>query len=168
MDLFKATLAAALFAVSSVANAIMVTDTEDIGNFFDTWGETVAWDHYIGDDVAVGSVVESAGLELYFTDDSGGLDLAIVVVELFDFQDGGLIVIDSGIIDLDVGLTGLASLTDTGYLDVSVTGIWGNFALDRSVLTAHVASVPEPGTLVLLGLGLVGIGFASSQRKLAR
>ena len=70
-----------------------------------------------------------------------------------------------------ISLLGLFSLNLEGLLDVSVSSLIGEFELTGSHLVAKgyqsVASVPEPGTLALLGLGLLGIA-AGVRRKATR
>jgi len=69
--------------------------------------------------------------------------------------------------DFGWSIAGLMSLNQTGLLDVSVTSVFGDFFLDSSQLTAignDVAPVPEPGTMVLLGFGLVGLAIYGKRR----
>lgn len=65
-------------------------------------------------------------------------------------------------------LIGQAQLILTGYYDVRITSLAGDFFLGSSTLTVrgeeNSRSVPEPATLGLLGLGLLGVG-ASVRRK---
>ena len=53
----------------------------------------------------------------------------------------------------------VAILNEDGLINVGFIG-FGDFTLGESVLTAKTASVPEPGVLMLLGLGLIGLRVA--------
>ncbi|MDA7855837.1 PEP-CTERM sorting domain-containing protein [Pseudomonadales bacterium] len=53
----------------------------------------------------------------------------------------------------------VAILNKDGLINMGFLG-FGNFTLGDSVLTLQTASVPEPGVLMLLGLGLIGLRVA--------
>ena len=159
------------------AGAVIIEDVVSVNNWFNTIGETESWTHDINDDgfSVINDTVNSAELFLDFQDDERdrricffvcitlGTETAAVIIEEVDFEDGGIFEIDSGLLNLDVGVTGLVSLNSTGLLDVSVTRLSGDFYLGDVTLRTDV-TLPEPFTLALMGFGLAGLGFAR-QRK---
>jgi len=64
-------------------------------------------------------------------------------------------------------LAGLFELNDYGTLSVTVTSLYGDFLFGSSELIASgfAHNVPEPSTLALLGLGLLGIAVGARRRK---
>jgi hypothetical protein len=52
-----------------------------------------------------------------------------------------------------------------GEFTVLVGGLKGDFCIDKSILTVPYEPVPEPGAVILLGLGLFGLGPARFRKK---
>jgi hypothetical protein len=99
--------------------------------------------------------------ELAFVDIPGVLGDRFV--SNFQFGDGAY---------AGASLVGIFELNLLGQLSVTVSSLYGDFVLTGSHLVANglqqVASVPEPGTLGLLGLGLLGIAAGTRRRSSAR
>ena len=63
----------------------------------------------------------------------------------------------------DITPTFLASGANPSYPNAFSNG-W-LVAIDDPVLTASRGTIPEPGSLALLGLGLAGLGFSRRRRR---
>lgn len=63
-------------------------------------------------------------------------------------------------------LAGWLQLNLTGRYTVTIESLWGDFFFGASRIDARgVRAVPEPGTLALLAIGLIGMGVALSRRR---
>ncbi len=68
-----------------------------------------------------------------------------------------------------LGFDALLGLNTDGVLEVSITSKKGDFWIGHSYLAVKTAkaSVPEPSSLALLGLGLMGLGYARRKQRAA-
>jgi hypothetical protein len=125
--------------------------------------------------------ISSATLSIWLYDDAFLGDLSLPFIGLVGDQqetvgfrfDGGSWIsggnVDGNILvwdDFDYLVT---SLVTDGVLNVKIRANRGDFRFGASHLEAWGnsggTSVPEPATLSMLGLGLIGLGFAARRRK---
>ena len=108
----------------------------------------------------------SLSVDLY---DDGDQNSEIALVEVPNlFGQGNQVFFDlSGAEFGGWSLAGYLELTFTDLYDMTVASLRGDFYLGSSTLTVRGDdrhSVPEPGALALLGLGLLGVGLASRKK----
>lgn len=158
--------AACLFSVSSFA--ALITDVETFGNNGKKLnaGKQFSWTHNILDKGFTFGTAESASIEIAFRDDEkkflkDGFELATIQIGFFDLEDGALLVIPTANWFGDLGISSLAKLNADGTLFVEVSSTLGDFFIDSSTLTVETknVSVPESSSLMLFGLGLLGLGL---------
>lgn len=170
----------------STASALTLTDTtwfntvgtdpsEDLVSYgwgtvnkLDGMGDYVSWNHNFTFDPPAGELL-SASLTLWFCDDERDtwnpftyeLGAGFAESGQWDF---GEINTGSQTYDIDV-----AFLSD-GVFGVTVASVFGDFYLGKSELTIdyNPAPVPEPGTMLLMGVGLAGLAGYSRKRNQKR
>lgn len=176
-----------LMAASPLANAALITDTVNVDNWFNNLGETRSWTHDITDNgYTLGANISSAVLSFDFYDDGGrdgrdqrrvcifffcavipgNYETAVITIEDFDLEDGGVFEIGNEVLNQGVGPSGIDSLLNDGLLNVSVTRITGDFGLRSVELAVEANPVPAPSVIVLISLGLVAVPMA--RRRKAR
>lgn len=181
-----ATITALIGASIGVAQATpyVWTDSYDPADIRISAGQSITYQHNILDP-ASGSfrpgidTITSASLTLWLYDDAFFGDLPYIgdAQETVSFNfDGGSwssaqAVGGNALIGDAFSFFSLANLLSDGLITVGVGGQSGDFKFDKSFLTVRgdkaggVTSVPEPGTLMLFGLGLLGVGVASRRRR---
>ena len=178
---FALVLLAVGFASSAHADLIPATwtDSANTGSgIYIGGGDSYTYVHDLNDNGfrPLNDLITSFNLAINLADDSSswrdGLELAFIdlpgvlgddAVWSWDFDASG---------DEYGGwsLAGLLQLNVLGTLTVTISSVFGDFNLVSSTLTAHGlsnvdTSVPEPGALGLLGIGLVGMALSLRRRR---
>ena len=158
-----------------------ITDTQDVEQFL-TEGESHTVYHSLVDDgVPKDYWVVDGQLELSFAEDGEGemwWDLDYEWAEITTDGISETLEVDGvmyafHVIWVDLLEDAIASLNGDGMLQVTVTAIndptrpeeVSDFWWMRSTLKVDARRIPEPGTLSLLGLGLLGVAGARRLRK---
>jgi hypothetical protein len=162
--------------LSALAQAGLITDIVPVDALVPG---TASWTHTL-EGFTTGSAL-SGSLTIELFDDTTAcesrafgicldwdLEMATIVVDLIDLQDGGMQLVSFGNWTGALGATSLAALNSAGQLNVSVSSLLGDFRVGSSTLNVTTrdvappqggtpAAVPLPGTVALLGLGLAGL-----------
>ncbi len=131
------------------------------------WYESHSWTFDLTDDGfdPLTQQVTSASVEMNLSDNDSNLywwdvELALLIVDTefaFDWTPLG---------STDITLTSFVTLNASGTVNASVTSLWGDFFFLDATLTAEATEpVPEPATVALLGIGIVGLTGAEVRRR---
>lgn len=169
---------------SSQVFANVITDVEEVnsrvGYLFEGADSRESWTHDLSDHAFTPGTALSASLSIEFSDDYDKPlnfipEFTSIIVGVIDFQDDALWYSPVSDWSGSLGFNSLLSLNINGLLDVTVQGLIGDFLIGNSILevttvataatAAAVAAVPEPASLFLIGMGMVGLGAARMKKK---
>jgi hypothetical protein len=164
----KKIVAATLLFASTSSFAGLITDVVSVNQTLNMW-DSVSWTHNVLDNgFALGSA-QSANVSIQIRDDDSnfwrdGFEAATIIIGVIDIEDGALVYNAVSDWSGSLGITSLGLLNNVGQLNVSVISTLGDFWIGNSTLTVKTSNVPEPGSLLLLSLGLLGLGLARRQK----
>lgn len=176
---FALVLLAAGFATSARADYIPASwsDTASIGGgVYIGNSDSYTYTHDLTDNGfrPLNDLISSFQLSINLADDSTRDGPELAFVDLPGLL-GDNFVYNFGASGAEYGgwsILGLLQLNVLGTLTVTISSILGDFNLVGSTLTANglsnTASVPEPGALGLLGIGLMGMALSMRRRQLKR
>lgn len=131
--------------------------------FLYKWNTTYNYTHDINDNGfnPLTDIITSADITLGLRDDSW-FDLWEYAYFSFDGQTTSTYEIDTGDYSFSISAN---LLQNDGLLDVTINRTYGDFYFDDSELNVQGNVIPEPGTFLLLGTGLLGFGIVARIRR---
>ncbi|MEA1934273.1 MAG: PEP-CTERM sorting domain-containing protein [Thermodesulfobacteriota bacterium] len=131
-------------------------------NKLDGIGDYVVWTHHYDFIPAVQTVL-SGNLSVYLRDEDDGGFWDSCEFAFGWAEDGtwGLGEVDTGIYSYDV----TAKFLYDGEFTITLVSLWGDFYIDQSELEITYEPVPEPATMLLFGVGLVGLAGIHRKKR---
>jgi len=124
---------------------------------------TYTFTHNILNEGFVPSLYNILNADIYITmADDGDRASENVRISLDNLVVAHAMDVDSGAYHFTVNST---LLQDDGLLVVNLNVLSGDFYFQKSELDVTAEAVPEPGTLALTGMGLLGLGFAFRRKR---
>ena len=157
----------ASFAVSAEAGLISIEDTITAtqlgspgGVLLTAGGPSLSYTHDLNSAAwnPLTDTVIDGELTLSFLSGTGGFVFFTV-----DALPGGAFV---GSFDFDQSVMGIQGLLqDDGMLSITLTATVGSVTFSQSKVQASISTAPEPGTLMLFGLGTGALGLRAVRRR---
>lgn len=154
--------------LAGTAQAALIVDTVEQNVFVGQFGQH-SYRHDLNDDGFILGSALSGSIDIQITDDKKGWDelfpeIIMFTIGAFDFDTGGISLFGNGYA-AELGIKALGSINLDGFLDVTVSSLVGDFWVGDSTLRVTTASVPGPGVLGLVVIGLAGLGFSRRKKR---